>query len=198
MAMEKLKVMYDRIYAKNPRTFGFGSLDFLKKVHEVYPIMGSCALDVGCGEGLASKWLAEKSFSVDAIDLSEYAFIALQNVKNVVTYRGDILEFEFTKAYDLINLALVAHHFTPTQFESVIERCKAHTKIGGLNALRLFTTNSDFAKQGSLPRFYDDGKNVDTLYSGWNQVYESVVHGKGAATAGTNEVREVMFKKLGK
>ncbi|WP_281950867.1 class I SAM-dependent methyltransferase [Nitrosophilus kaiyonis] len=63
----------------------------------------SKALDIACGNGRNSKFLANKGFIVDAIDISSEALKYLKNTKNINPIEADLDNFDFKKnCYDLI------------------------------------------------------------------------------------------------
>lgn len=75
-----------------------------------------CALDLGCGTGATSRYLAQRNYSVDAWDISENAInIAInrsQNINNLFYHVGNALDeaFSHTDHYDLILDYLFLHH----------------------------------------------------------------------------------------
>ncbi len=60
------------------------------------------ALDIACGQGRNTVFLAEQGFHVDAVDISEVALSYLEDVDRVRTVCADLDTYEFTKTYDLI------------------------------------------------------------------------------------------------
>lgn len=66
---------------------------------------GKNALDVACGSGRNSIFLAKNGFNVTSIDISQLALKTLeeQNINNITTKQVDLDTFEFEKeSYDLI------------------------------------------------------------------------------------------------
>ncbi|MEA3418829.1 MAG: methyltransferase domain-containing protein [Campylobacterota bacterium] len=71
--------------------------DFAKLAH------GKQALDVACGMGRHSKYLASLGFDVDALDISSVAIETLQNIPNIHPKEVDFDTYTFPKnSYDLI------------------------------------------------------------------------------------------------
>lgn len=66
-------------------------------------VKGKKALDIACGMGRHSKYLAQKGFEVDALDISEVAIEQLQNIENI---NAQIVDFDTYRlkenSYDLI------------------------------------------------------------------------------------------------
>lgn len=66
---------------------------------------GGLALDVACGRGAVSRWLAERGFTVDAVDVSAAGLGALAGVDGVRTVRADLdlgLPPECAGPYDVV------------------------------------------------------------------------------------------------
>ncbi len=64
---------------------------------------GSKALDVACGMGRHSKYLASMGFEVDALDISSVAIEALQNIPHIHAQEVDFDTYTFPKDhYDLV------------------------------------------------------------------------------------------------
>jgi len=64
---------------------------------------GKSALDIACGMGRNSKFLAESGFDVHALDISEVAIESLKDIENI---RAEIVDFDSyslkENSYDLI------------------------------------------------------------------------------------------------
>lgn len=64
---------------------------------------GSKALDIACGKGRHSKFLAEQGFEVDALDISEVAINSLEGIENINAKMVDFDSYVLKEnAYDLI------------------------------------------------------------------------------------------------
>jgi len=65
--------------------------------------IGKSALDIACGMGRNSKFLAESGFDVHALDISEVAIESLKDIENI---RAEIVDFDSyslkENSYDLI------------------------------------------------------------------------------------------------
>ena len=97
------------------------------------------ALDVGAGEGADAIWLAERGWTVDALDISG---VALQRGRAEATARGadiatridwlhaDVLSDELPAGpYDLVSLQFM--HFSKADRTSLFQRCIAAVAPGG-------------------------------------------------------------------
>jgi len=159
-------------------TFSKGpTVDVAEYFHLLKP--RSLVLDVGCGEGRNSIFLAEKGHIVDAFDLSE---AGVRKAKKIADARGltihffaqDLAEFQFAKEYDVILSHGVLHLPEKEIRDKFIRQMRAHTKVGGYNFVGVFTSrlpatpdNAPFTKSlfgvGELPRKYDGWEIVHHL-----------------------------------
>ncbi len=73
----------------------------LAKHIELFP--KGFALDIACGMGQNAKFLAQKGFHVDALDISDKALATLQDVTKIDTFCMDVHDFPWSKErYQLI------------------------------------------------------------------------------------------------
>lgn len=151
-------------FAKRP------SLDVLEFFQDIEP--GKTVIDVGCGEGRNSIYLAELGHNVDAFDLSEAGVNKAKKIadnKNISLnlWVQDLADFKFNKEYDIIISQGVLHLPEKEVRDDFIKRAMQNTKIGGYNLIAVFTNrlpatpdNAPFTKSlfdvGELPQTYKD------------------------------------------
>ena len=76
-------------------------IQLLKDYAQLSP--GKKALDIACGMGRHSKYLAEQNFEVDALDISSVAISQLQGLPNINAIEVDFDSYQLPKErYDLI------------------------------------------------------------------------------------------------
>ncbi len=130
-------------------------------------------IDVGCGEGQNALYLAKQGYcNVDAFDISEHGIAKLRQRceregVQLNAFTADLKMFSFEQQYDMI-LSFGTLHFVPkADWKAFINRAKAHTTIGGIHIMQLFTdtvpASEDIApfavglaKDGELKELYND------------------------------------------
>lgn len=118
-------------------------------------------LEIGCGTGKNTVWLAEKARSVTSVDLSfEMLEKAKEKIrtKNVEFIQADIIEdWKFSKGgYDLITFSLVLEHIK--YLDAIFKKAAAALKPGGLMYIGELHPFKQYA--GSKARFEMNGETV--------------------------------------
>ena len=132
-------------------------------------------LDVGCGDGKNSLYLASLGYeNIDAFDLSDKAIAKLDRIASskgvrINSWVQDLTRFEFSKQYDLI-LSFGTLHFVPREsWRSFILEAKKNTTTNGMHIIQLFTNvlpaSSDIAPYAI--GFAED-EEIKRLYCDWN------------------------------
>lgn len=143
-------------------------------VNKFYPIFPENAqvLDVGCGEGRNSIFMAKQGNSVDAFDISENGIEKARRIAGQIGVQVnfsccDLEKFIFEKVYDVILSHGVLHLPYKDVRDKFIVKMQCNTKIGGYNVIGIFTnrlpatpdnvpyTHSLF-DVGELPEKYKD------------------------------------------
>lgn len=155
---------------KEKSTFGNPS----KEVEEIVPFLdkGAKILDVGCGDGRHSLYLAELGFYVDAFDISKNAIEKIDYLKKlnnlkINTYVCDALEFEFKYKYDLVIIHGVLQFVEREKQPEIITLLKKWTNTGGYHIAALFTDDEPVPddlkevmvgvfKNGEIKEYYRD------------------------------------------
>lgn len=143
---------YDNVYKKNKNFCGQKPskllVEIIKKSSE-----GKEALDLGCGQGRDSFYMARKKFNVIAVDNSKIAISQIKksakqkNIKNIRTICKDIAKFKIApNIFSLINCQN-ALQFLPKKYAlRVIENIKKNILPGGFISIASFTQNNPPSK----------------------------------------------------
>lgn len=187
-----LKPFWEQSYSnKDVTTFQKGpTLD----IADFNSIFKNCSvvLDVGCGEGRNSIFLAEQGHIVDAFDISEAGikkskYIAQIKNVNVNFFVHDLGMYQFSKNYDIILSHGVLHLPAKSVRDNFISQMKLHTIIGGYNVIGIFTnrlpatpdnapfTNSLF-EVGELPEKYNDWEILHHLEGTFKDTHPGDIH----------------------
>ncbi|RXJ69215.1 tellurium resistance protein TehB [Halarcobacter ebronensis] len=164
MALED-RLKWDKKYETTPALLE--KREASAKLKEIIDLVkGNKALDVACGTGRNSIFLASKGFVVDAIDISE---VALENLnrkdyRNITTKQVDLDEFTPAKeSYDLI----VQTNFLDRKLIPILAKA---LKKEGILLIETYMedeinekppSNSEFLlKKEELKSFFDDNFEV--------------------------------------
>lgn len=84
---------------------------------------GNKVLDIGCGVGNLTKYIMDKGFNVEGIDLSkEMLSIAKQKYSDIKFYEMNMKEITLRKKYDGIMLAYSLFHLTKKEVIEVLPK----------------------------------------------------------------------------
>lgn len=116
-----------------------------KKVEELVDLLPEKGnvLDIGCGAGGNSIFLAEKEFNVTAIDNDEEAIREIkEKYPKINAINQDILNFEFKEnEYDLILAINVLNFFKKEEVDLIIQNIIKSLKQNGLIYIQAFSIN---------------------------------------------------------
>lgn len=114
-------------YSNHPNYYGEPSDGLIKCIKD-YRIEPCRAIDVGCGQGRNTLWLASKGFQVVALDNSRSAIETLkkaakaQNLKIDIRL-ADIRSFDFgTEKFDLVLIQTTLNHLEHNYIPAVCEK----------------------------------------------------------------------------
>lgn len=98
--MQEDKIRWNEKYRTKPMP-GAPSPFLVRHAGPAVP--GGRALDIACGTGRHTAWLAEAGFRVDAVDLSDFALAQIAAHPNVTTFEADLDSYTIApERYDLI------------------------------------------------------------------------------------------------
>jgi len=117
----------------------------LKKVIDSLPIKSGNALDVGCGLGQVSRYLAQIGFDVTAIDISEEAIRLSRELNDTgkhIDYRvANSINFKSEKKFDLIVDFLHLHDIQINHLHNYLENIEKSIKDSSICILYFLKCN---------------------------------------------------------
>lgn len=123
--------------------------------HSVEPIVekyidkanAGTALDIACGTGRNTHFLAEKGFLVDGVDLSDYALGKIKNLATINKIEADLdtYNLELNKYDVIVNINYLNRRFFP--------QIKEALKSGGIIIFETFIVAHGDFKQPMNPEF---------------------------------------------
>jgi len=124
------------------KTFGDPSSEIIDLAAQIPH--DAAVIDVGCGEGRNTLFLAKQGYDVTAVDISESGIRklrALADREGVVVHTEviDMCQYSFERAFHLIISHGCLHLVERSQWQELICRFKAHTVPGGVNVVVVFT-----------------------------------------------------------
>lgn len=161
----------DFYWGKKPNYFIIDSIKHLPANAKV--------LDLGCGEGKDSFFLAKQGFEVTAVDLSEEGIKKLKKFAKkeklkIKTEVSDIKSYLANcKKFDVILAMNILQFIDQKNIRPVIKKIKSKTKPGGLNVIASFIAENLQQKETALSkgRYCFDKKELIKLYQDWGLIF---------------------------
>lgn len=131
-----------------------------------YKTQGS-VLDLGCGIGDQSIFLAKNGFQVTAVDNDASALQKLRERSETEHVKIEVLNhsvatFQPTKSFDVILALWILHFLNAKEVPQVIARIQEHTNPSGINVILVHTDKNPpnhrpyLFKEGEVKLYYDD------------------------------------------
>ncbi len=126
----------------------------------------STILDVGCGAGVKSRYLAGKGFKITGIDFSEKMIeIAKRESPDIDFDVVDIYELDnYGKAFNAVFAQAVLLHIPKAKIQKIIKSLKNKIKPGGLLYLAVKEVKSDKLEE-KIERENDYGYDYERFFS---------------------------------
>lgn len=127
---------------------------------------GRKALDIACGNGRNSKFLAQNGFEVDSVDISEVALSLFAHLPNINTFQEDLDTFRpSVHHYDV---ALNFYFLNRELFPSIIDTLKPQ----GIFLLETFIKESDGTNSSQIidEKILED-KELERIFKDFKILY---------------------------
>jgi len=107
------------------------TIDYFRDLLPLIPADARTALDVGCGEGFASRALAARGLSVTGIDVDapSLALAREQDTAGITYVEADVMTASLPGDFDVITILAVLHHLP---LEAALARAKELLAPGGV------------------------------------------------------------------
>ncbi|CAI3958009.1 Trans-aconitate methyltransferase (Tam) (PDB:2P35) [Commensalibacter communis] len=131
------------------------------------------ALDLGCGGGRNSLYLAQQGFTVDAWDHNENSIKKLdticvnESIDSIMTRVVDLNDLEFSGQYDVIISTVVFMFLNPKSIPNLIGNMQKSTKKGGYNLIVSAMNTEDYPCNLDFFNFTFKPKELSSYYPSW-------------------------------
>ncbi len=169
---------YDSRYSKKEFYWGLKPHNLVVDSIQHLP-SNAKVLDLGCGEGKASFFLAKNNFDVTAIDFSEEGIKKLNEFakKENLKIKADVSDvksyLQDCEKFDAIFAMNVLQFIGPKNIFTVIEKIQSKTNPNGLNVIASFVAENPRQKKVVLSKdryFFDEGE-LRELYKDWKILF---------------------------
>ena len=165
---------YNKLYKKNKNVWGDQPNKWLEMIwQDVDP--GSFVLDLGCGQGRDSVFLAKKNFKIIAVDSAQtgiddlYKSIDENNLDNIQAICQKVEDFEIEKdKYSIINARNVFQFLDKNDVLKIITNIKSNLKPDGFVVINGFTISEPLFKKGN--GFFDPNE-LSKLFSDFKIIF---------------------------
>lgn len=174
-----MKPFWESEYLNRERsTFGNPSWEVAELAPHLPP--QARVLDVGCGDGRHSLYLAGLGCQVDAFDISENAIAKLDDLKArhglpINTCVCDVTDFRFVHKYDLVILHGVLQFIARDKQAAIFDMLKNWTNPEGYHVIALFTDEEPVPDdlRDVMIGVFREGE-IKGYYEGWEiRMFES-------------------------
>ena len=160
----------------------------VKTVERLAELMPPCSvLDLGAGDGRNALYLAQKGFTVQAIDLSEAGIAKLNRLAKeaglvIQTEVADASAYTIDAEYDAFVVVLLFQFLNEHDSLRLMDEMRKHTKSGGVNVVHVFTKSGDrqcldLEEDPGSSCFYPDDGWLKKFYNDWEIVEHSTASG---------------------
>ena len=178
---------YNKIYSSSSVSEDIKPSQILSLIWKNF-LPNSKILDLGCGQGCDSLFLAKNGFSVTAIDSSDVAISQIKIKKNELKLDnlelicGDISDFKIVKdKYDALFCRNVLNFLNKENALKIIHNIKINSKIGSYIVVDVFTKNDPSFLSDNKFNCYFEEQELLKIFSDFKVVYylENIIFDNG-------------------
>jgi SAM-dependent methyltransferase len=151
------KLKWDRRYQNNP--IPDRPIDLVVEYAKLAEV--GDALDIACGMGRHSKYLASLGFRVDALDISSVALDAIRDFNNITVQEVDFDNYSIDKA-DFYNLIICTFFLKRELFPEIVKALKR----GGIFIYESFVEHPDNEQAPSNSAFLLKEGELRDIFNG--------------------------------
>lgn len=134
-------------------------------------IQPKTALDLGCGQGRNSLYLAQRGLEVTALDQNELSLEILSSIVEQEHLDIDVQSYDINSAsltghYDLIVSTVVLMFLQADRIPAIIRNMQEQTNSGGYNLIVCAMDTEDYSCKLPFPFTFKEGELKD-YYQGW-------------------------------
>jgi tellurite methyltransferase len=197
---------YDKRYSQNNCYWGQKPSALCYEVlKHLPPEKPFSLLDMGCGEGRNSVFLARNGYQVKAFDLSlagvektrQYAHVL--NLP-ITVFQADINQFRLDENHDILFSTGTMHYIRLELRDEIIADYKTHTSVGGLNAYSVFIEKPFIPRAPdaeSSAKLWKSGE-ILTYYHDWEILFfeETVFDCNSSGVPHRHAVNRIVARKI--
>ncbi|MBP2030746.1 2-polyprenyl-3-methyl-5-hydroxy-6-metoxy-1,4-benzoquinol methylase [Methanohalophilus levihalophilus] len=126
---------FDDTYRENTEMFGHPYQE-LQDYFSSNPVKGTL-LDLGCGQGRDSLFLASLGYDVTAVDISQVGVDQMMDAAEkkglkIKGIAGDVLSLELEQRFDVILFDMILHSFDKPQQQELLRKYAGYLKENGV------------------------------------------------------------------
>lgn len=172
MAYEEFAEVYDRLMTEDIDYKKW--YKFIKDVYNKYDINPQNLLEIACGTGNLTKYLADDNYNIICFDLSEemlsIAYKKLRKYKNVSIRHMDMRDFKYNRTFDsIISICDSINYITDLEdLTKVFNNVYNHLQDGGVFIFDINSYHKLANIIGNNTFIYDE----DDVFYIWDNIFE--------------------------
>lgn len=174
---DKMEKIFESKDPWNDSGSEYSEIKFLRQIEYLDRLKPKKVMEIGCGEGIMTYLMGNKSYQVDAVDISlraiKRAKQRCKRFKNIFFYRSDATDFSPSKKYDVILISEVMSYIV--WLKTVLEMGSWFVKLSNSleNKGKIIITNTISIKDAK------SGKDVIEYFTWVRYAYFAILRDLG-------------------